>query len=84
MSIHLQMMIYASPKDDGSGLMASAFVSRPFGFGFPLFDQALLKRVNKFREGTKYQDTLAALKVNKNEEKLPLATDPFIRRCVWR
>jgi hypothetical protein len=68
-----------TPKDDGSGLMVSAFVSRPFGFGFPLFDQELLEKVNKFREGKKYQDTLAALKVNKKEEKLPLATDPFIR-----
>ena len=48
------------PKDDGAGLMISAFQSREFGFGLPLTEQQLID-VNKHREGKMYIDEEAAI-----------------------
>jgi hypothetical protein len=49
------------PKDDGLGVMMSAFVSREFGFGMELTTEQL-QRVNTKRLGQKYKDEIAAKK----------------------
>jgi hypothetical protein len=51
------------PKDEGLGVMISAFVSREFIFGYCLSPQDLQK-VNKEREGKHYSDKDAAKKIN--------------------
>jgi hypothetical protein len=43
------------PKDEGQGLMISAFQSREFGFGYHL-DEEQLAEVNFGRRGEKYLD----------------------------
>ena len=43
------------PKDDGLGVMISAFVSREFGFGFQLMTEQL-NEINAKRVGEKYKD----------------------------
>jgi hypothetical protein len=43
------------PKDEGLGVMISAFVSREFGFGYCLSPQDLQK-VNSEREGKHYSE----------------------------
>ena len=48
------------PKDDGIGLMISAFVSHEFGYGFELSDGDLQK-VNDYRRGKRYSDEAAAV-----------------------
>ena len=47
------------PKDDGTGVMISAFTSWEFGFGFPLSQENLL-RVNRKRRGETYGDKPSA------------------------
>ena len=47
------------PKDDGQGLMISAFQSREFGFCLEISEEDL-KKVNKARVGQKYLDEAAA------------------------
>jgi hypothetical protein len=64
------------PKDDGLGVMISAFVSREFGFGFELTTEQL-QEVNAKRVGEKYKDETAAKKKHGTELKQPLTTSPF-------
>ena len=65
------------PKDEGLGVMISAFVSREFGFGYYLsLDD--LEKVNKKREGAKYSDEEAAKKITGNTMKAPLTQSPFV------
>ena len=47
------------PKDEGLGMMISAFVSREFGFGLKL-SQEQLQKINQARQGTKCSDEAAA------------------------
>ena len=42
------------PKDEGMGLMVSAFTSRELGFGYSLSYENLMK-VNEYRKGQKKQ-----------------------------
>ena len=65
------------PKDEGLGVMLSAFVSRKFGFGFYIsLDD--LEKVNKKREGAHYSDKDAAKKIRGNTMKAPLTESPFV------
>ena len=66
------------PKDDGSGLMVSAFQGRSHGFGFPDFEK-LKHAVNKYRKGKHYFDVKAAKRILSKTEKGDLEDDPFIR-----
>ena len=65
------------PKDEGLGVMISAFVSREFGFGMILSDEDLQK-VNEFRVGKKYSDELAAMDKRGTSAKQPLDSSPFV------
>ncbi len=67
------------PKDEGNGLMISAFQSREFGFGMSLLP-AELEKVNKFRMEKRplYTETESAIKVNGTAIKKPLASSPFV------
>ena len=47
------------PKDEGAGVMISAFVSREFGYGFELNNEDLVK-VDTYRRGKQYSDREAA------------------------
>lgn len=54
------------PKDDGLGIMISAFQSREFGFGFHDISDDDLDKINKYREkpeNEKYKDQDAAKEV---------------------
>jgi hypothetical protein len=66
------------PKDEGMGVMISAFVSREFGFGLKL-TQEQLQRVNQARQGTKYSDEAAAKETRGGDaNKQPLSQSPFV------
>ncbi len=49
-----------APKDDGLGVMISAFQSREFGLGVVVSDEQL-KEVNEKRKNQKYKDLKAAV-----------------------
>jgi hypothetical protein len=65
------------PKDEGLGVMISAFVSREFGFGMILLAEDLQK-VNEFRQGKQYSDVLAATEKRGTAAKQPLKSSPFV------
>jgi hypothetical protein len=65
------------PKDKGTGVMISAFVSREYSFGIDLSPDNLAK-VNQKRNGTKYLDEVAANAVYGNTSKSPLTYNPFV------
>ena len=66
------------PKDEGLGVMISAFASREFGFGLNL-SQEQLQRINQARRGTKYSDEAAAKETRGgNANKQPLTKSPFV------
>ncbi len=48
-----------SPKDEGLGIMISAFQSRELGFGMKITEEDLA-RINRYREGKEYIDVDAA------------------------
>ena len=52
---------YIQPKDDGTGIMVSAFQSHVFGFGIDLSAEDYDK-VNKERRGKEYLDKIAVHK----------------------
>jgi hypothetical protein len=64
------------PKDEGHGVMISAFVSREFGFGMTL-SQDQLDLVNGTRVGQAYIDEESAIKKG-SKFKDPLAESAFI------
>jgi DNA-binding transcriptional regulator YhcF (GntR family) len=67
-----------TPKDEGLGVMISAFVSREFGFGYSLTLEDLAK-VNEKRLGQKYSDEDAAKKIRGNSSnKIGLTESPFV------
>jgi len=65
------------PKDEGYGIMISAFQSREFGFGMTL-TEAQLQTVNAERAGTKYKDEEAATAKRGTALKQPLTSSPFV------
>ena len=65
------------PKDEGLGVMISAFVSREFGFGMKLSDADLVQ-VNEKRQGKHYSDKLAAMEKRGTSLKQPLVGSPFV------
>jgi hypothetical protein len=65
------------PKDEGMGVMISAFVSREFGFGINL-TQEQLQKVNQARRGMKYSDEVAAKETRGKADKLALTSSPFV------
>ena len=65
------------PKDEGAGIMISAFVSRDFGYGYPELTTDQLKQVNDNRKNKNYQDEEAAKQINGDARKRPLKTHPF-------
>jgi hypothetical protein len=64
------------PKDEGMGIMISAFQCREFGFGLPI-EEEQLKTINATREGQKYKDEVAAKQKRGSEQKTPLTSSPF-------
>jgi hypothetical protein len=64
------------PKDDGLGVMISAFVSREFGYGMELSPEEL-QQVNNEREGKDYSDQLAATSIRGRTVKQELTESPF-------
>ena len=65
-------------KDEGLGVMISAFVSREFGFGY-FISMEDLERVNKKREGKHYSDDEeVAKKIKGNTMNAPLTEAPFV------
>jgi hypothetical protein len=65
------------PKDEGAGIMISAFQSREFGFGLHMSEQELAL-VNEYRRDKKYQDEEAAKAKRGDAKKKPLTKSPFI------
>jgi hypothetical protein len=60
------------PKDDGQGVMISAFQSREWGFGFRLITEEEYVRINAKRDGKLYKDAEAAeAVVGKKPQKQP-------------
>ena len=68
------------PKNDGIGVMVSAFQSREFGWGVDITVEQMV-RINKTRQGKEYFDTVAANDVNGTALKSALTTSPFI--CLF-
>lgn len=65
------------PKDEGAGVMISAFASREYGFGIDMSPEDLA-RVNETRNGKMYSDEVAAKAVNGNISKSALTSNPFV------
>jgi hypothetical protein len=65
------------PKDDGQGVMISAFQSRELGFGMELTKDQL-DEVNFTRRGKKFTDEEAATKYRGNALKTDLLCSPFV------
>jgi hypothetical protein len=70
------------PKDEGAGLMISAFQSREFGFGIPLTEEQL-NEINRYREGQTYVDEEAAMATRQTKTKKPLTISPFIQEFEY-
>jgi hypothetical protein len=66
------------PKNEGMGLMVSAFQSREFGFGFEITAEQLAA-INLSRRGQKYVDEEAADEVRGKAEKADLTDSPFVK-----
>jgi hypothetical protein len=67
------------PKDDGQGIMISAFQSREFGFGLDLdLTPEKFQEVNFTRQGKSYEDSKAAISKRGNAAKQPLTSSPFV------
>ena len=65
------------PKDDGQGLMISAFQSREFGFGMEICEEDL-RKINERRRGQKYVDETAAVSKKGTALKKDLKNSPFV------
>jgi hypothetical protein len=70
------------PKDEGQGLMISAFVSRELGYGMEL-TPSQLDAINLKRKNEHYLDTLSAKKKNGNTKKPKLTHSPFSRKLEY-
>ncbi|KAL7532560.1 hypothetical protein ACHAWF_008635 [Thalassiosira exigua] len=70
------------PKDDGNGVMISAWVSRELGFGVD-WTSDLMERVNRSRAGKKYIDEEAARRVIGKPDKPPLTSSPLVKEFEY-
>jgi hypothetical protein len=70
------------PKDDGQGVMISAFQSREFDFGRQLSEQELTI-VNNYCANQKYADEKAAISLRGMDVKQPLKESPFVREFEY-
>ncbi len=67
------------PKEEGYGLMVSAFQSREFGLGMSLTaDQLAIINAFQNEKRPTYTEKESALKVNGSEAKRPLTNSPFL------
>jgi hypothetical protein len=69
------------PKDDGQGLMVSAFCSREFGFGIPV-TQSLLDKFNNERKNKHYRMSESAIAKFGTPLK-KLTESPFVRHLEY-
>ena len=68
-------------KDDGIGIMISAFQSRELGFSHRDFIEEELRKINEHRRSTGYLDQDSVRKVHgSNIRKKDLAHNPF---CIY-
>ncbi len=67
------------PKDEGKGIMISAFQSREFGFGMNL-SQIEIQKINQYHSEKRllYTEAESAMIVNVTTIKKPLENSPFI------
>jgi hypothetical protein len=70
------------PKDEGQGVMVSAFQSREFGFGLDLTPEQL-QMVNQARRGKKYKDEEAAISRLGSALKKDLPKSPFVKEFEY-
>jgi hypothetical protein len=70
------------PKDDGQGVMISAFQSREFWFGLQL-NQQQLALVNAYRNNKDYCDEKVVIKLRGTSKKQALMETPFIREFEY-
>ena len=70
------------PKDEGMGLMISAFTSRELGFAYTI-PSDILEKVNKKRKTQKYSDEQAATVLFGSAKKQPLTITPFLRQLEY-
>ena len=70
------------PKDNGHGMMISAFVSHEFGYSINL-TSAQLDQVNDFCKHKDYVDEDAAIEINNTKRKPKLTKSPFIRQFQY-
>jgi hypothetical protein len=72
------------PKDEGQGLMVSAFTSRDLGFGLNISPAQLDEINQKMRgKGKKYLDESAAIMKNGTSQKRYLKTSPFVQYLTY-
>jgi transposase len=67
------------PKDEGMGVMISAFQSRELGFGFWKLSADELAQVNHSQSRKEYLDKEAAIRVRKHPRKEPLMEHNFVQ-----
>jgi hypothetical protein len=65
------------PKDEGLGVMLSAFVSWEFGFQMKLSAEDL-RQVDEHRQSKHHSDRLAATEKRGTSQKQPLRSSPFL------
>lgn len=65
------------PKDEGIGVMLSAFFSCEFGFGMTLLEEEL-EAVNEHRRGKNCTDEDETSKINYSSLKKGLTQSPFV------
>ena len=70
------------PKDEGQGLMISAFVSRSYGFGWDL-SQDQLAIVNTYRKNKHYIDEKSAIIKRGTTKKEDIQTSLFTRQLQY-
>jgi hypothetical protein len=66
-----------SPKDEGLGIMISAFQSSEFGFGMKINEEQP-EEINRYREGKEYIDKDAAKSKCGSTKKAALTSSPFV------
>ena len=66
------------PKDEGYGVMISAFMSRELGFGV-VISQEQLDEINRRRRGKHYADKDAATFITNSTAKQDLTESPFVK-----
>ena len=70
------------PKDEGMGLMISAFTCRELGFAHTV-PSDIMEKVNKKRMGEMYSDEKAANVLFGSAAKKPLTRSPFLRQLEY-